>query len=133
MTQENKRSEYLDINNDPFDNPEWRAFSSGVKNFVSAVIVTAHQTYLHVRSLVARVGQEAWRPAFIGSMGAMVVAAFWVSFVVLPYQHHTLPEYFYIQLNIAFGVMLGAMGLRAWEKRERDVTAAEQSNRLELS
>lgn len=124
MTQE-------DINTTAFDNPEWRAFSSGVQNIASTVSVALERMYYHVRRLLARIGQEAWRPAFIWTMGAAVVAAFWVSFVLLPYQHHTLPEYFYIQLNLAFGLMLGAMGLRAWEKRERDILANDQTRRIE--
>ena len=105
---------------DAFNNPEWEAFSKGAKNL-----------YWHIRRLVAKISREGWRPSFIWTMGAAVVAAFWVSFVLLPSQHHTLPEYFYVQLNLAFGLMLGAMGLRAWEKKTADELAAEQTRRIE--
>lgn len=94
-------------------------FSTAGRNAADFFIVLGHiaeAVYMHLRQLIAKIGQEGWRPTFAWLTISVVTLAMFVAFVVLPYRGTVLPEYYYNALIVALGLIIAAIGIRTVEK-----------------
>ena len=91
--------------------------------------------YVHLRGLLGKLGSSGWRPAYCWAGGTVVILALLQVFVLGPAVGRYAPEYVMVQLNIATVIMLGALGLRTFEKLQFGAInlqqGAEQTRRLE--
>lgn len=71
----------------------------------------------YARGLLAKASQSGWRPAFGWGGGAVIILAYKFAFIDAPLAGLTLSGEYYLALNAAAGLFIGAFIARGVEKQ----------------
>ena len=108
------------MSNDVSLSPEIQAFADWI-----------YKAYGWLRGLIARLGQNAWRPYYCWIGASINLLVLKGAFYDLPVtQHVYLPEYYLFAILGFTVLMLMAMGLRTFEKIQFGQIGAETTRRL---